>query len=115
MYPRNWEKISLEIRARSGGRCECMGERAPRGCGLHRGRRCVELEGERPRWAHGSKIMLTTHHKNGKKRDSRRRNLGAYCQRCHLRADAPIRAERRKRAEDRLAGQTRFWPLSEWP
>jgi hypothetical protein len=59
--------------------------------------------------------MLTTHHKNGKKRDSRRRGLGAYCQRCHLRADAPIRAERRKRAEDLRAGQMRFWPLDLWP
>lgn len=29
-YPQDWKKISIEIRARSGGRCECIGE-----CGLH--------------------------------------------------------------------------------
>ena len=58
--------------------------------------------------------MLTTHHLNFIKSDSRRKNLKAMCQRCHLRCDAPMRAERRKLAADRKAGQTRMWPLREW-
>jgi hypothetical protein len=114
LYPGNWEKISREIIERSGGRCECTGERPPRGCGLHRGRRCVERQRTPAVWFKG-RVMLTTHHKNGKKHDSRRKNLGGYCQRCHLRADAAIRNERQKRAADLRAGQLRFWPLPFWP
>ena len=30
-YPKNWKEISLAIRKRSGGRCECEGE-----CGADR-------------------------------------------------------------------------------
>ena len=108
LYTRNWEKVSLEIRERSGGRCECTGE-----CGLHRGRRCVELNGQPAVWARG-KIVLTVHHKNFNKRDNRRKNLIAACQRCHLRADAPMKSERVKAAQDRASGQTRLWPLRNW-
>lgn len=112
MYPANWEAISAEIIARSGGRCECTGE-----CRLHRGRRCVELQGTKAVWARG-KIMLTTHHLNFKKHDSRRTNLKSMCQRCHLRCDAPMRAERRKRLQDLASGQMRLpglRPLPEHP
>lgn len=117
MYPANWEATSLEVRARAAGRCECRGEMPPHGCGLHRGRRCVERQGQPARFARG-KIMLTVHHRNLNKRDSRRRNLLACCQRCHLRADAPMRAERRKLAADRQSGQLRLpgmKPLREHP
>src|SRR3990167_7879754 len=61
-YPKNWKDISLAIRARSGGRCECHGE-----CGLHRTtggpRRCVERNGEPAKWAKG-KVVLTVAHLN---------------------------------------------------
>lgn len=109
MYSDNWEAISTEVRARSGGQCECTGE-----CRLHRGRRCVEQDKQPAKWARG-KVMLTVHHLNFKKRDNRRKNLKAMCQRCHLRADAPMRAERRKLREDRAAGQMRMWELPEHP
>lgn len=59
-YPKDWKAISLRIRARSGGQCECMGE-----CGLHRthpgARRCTERDREPARWARG-KVMLTVAH-----------------------------------------------------
>lgn len=98
LYPANWERVSAEVRARSGGRCECTGQ-----CGLHRGRRCVERHGQPARWARG-RIVLTVMHLNHDKTDSRRKNLLAACQRCHLRYDRTLRSERRRRAEE-LAGQ----------
>lgn len=111
LYPKNWEAISAEVRARANGQCECRGELAPNGCGLHRGRRCCEIEGTPAKWSRGT-VRLTVHHKNFNKRDSRRSNLAAMCNRCHLRADMPLRAERRKLAEDQASGQQRFWKLS---
>lgn len=102
LYPANWEAISTEVRARSGGRCECAGE-----CGLHRKRRCTEQHGQNGRWMRG-RVILTVHHLNFKKHDSRRVNLKAMCQRCHLRCDAPLRAERQKQRQDAATGQMRI-------
>jgi len=84
-YPKDWKRISTEIRERSGGRCECEGE-----CGLHRThpgpRRCVERNGEFAKWANG-KVVLTVAHLNHQPEDCRPQNLKAMCQRCHLRYD----------------------------
>lgn len=59
-YPKDWKQISLRIRERSGGRCECEGE-----CGLHRThpgpRRCTEMNGTKATWAKG-KVILTVAH-----------------------------------------------------
>ena len=106
LYADNWEATSLRIRKRARGRCECRGE-----CGLHRKRRCVERHGTAAKWARG-KIVLTVHHLDFDKHHDAPTNLRAMCQRCHLRCDAPLRAERRKRSEDQKAGQTRLWPLA---
>lgn len=87
-YPKDWRAISLRIRARSGGQCECEGE-----CGLHRTtpgpRRCIERNGEPARWAKG-KVVLTVAHLNHQPEDCRDENLKAMCQRCHLRYDADL-------------------------
>lgn len=87
-YPKNWKEISLRIRERSGGQCECEGE-----CGLHRTtpgpRRCIERNGEPAKWAKG-KVMLTVAHLNHVPEDCRDENLKAMCQRCHLRYDQPL-------------------------
>lgn len=99
LYPKDWKRISAEIKARSGGRCECMGE-----CGLHRTtpgpRRCAEVHGEPATFARGP-IMLTVAHLNHDPRDNRPENLRAMCQRCHLRYDMPLHqkhaAETRRR------------------
>lgn len=113
-YPENWKEISLRIRERSGGQCECNGE-----CGLHRTnpgpRRCTERNGTPALWAKG-RIVLTVAHMGSQrddgspgdphdKMDVRDCNLKALCQRCHLRYDIAehvknARATReRKRAE----------------
>jgi len=88
-----------------------MGAMPPKGCGLHRGRRCSEQHGEPGRWMRG-RVVLTVHHTTMNKRESRRRFLAAMFQRCHLRADAPLRSERRKAAQDARSGQGRLWPLA---
>ena len=99
-YPKDWPAISRRIRARSGGRCECMGE-----CGLHRTtpgpRRCTELNGEPAKFARG-RVVLTVAHLNHDPQDCRDENLRALCQRCHLRYDSQLhqkhaRATRRSR------------------
>lgn len=105
LYSDDWEAVSLRIRARARGRCECRGE-----CGLHRRQRCVERQGEKAKWARG-KIMLTVHHGDFDKRNNDPANLRAMCQRCHLRADNPMRAERRRRA-DELRGQGMLYPVA---
>jgi hypothetical protein len=105
-YPRNWKAISLAIRERSGGQCECWGE-----CGLHRTtggpRRCEEEQGQKARWAAG-KIMLTVAHLNHRPADCRPENLKAMCQRCHLRYDVEHHKHSRRareRMEREAAGQ----------
>src|SRR3990167_6486678 len=92
-YPRNWRAISAHIRGvRAKDRCECMGE-----CGLHRQRRCVELNGKPAIWARG-KVVLTVAHLNHIPEDCREENLKAMCNRCHLVYDRAHHAETRARA-----------------
>jgi hypothetical protein len=87
-YPKNWKQISLSIRKRSKGNCECTGE-----CGRHGGR-CDAMNYE-PHPITGSKVILTVAHlgipypdgtpgNKHDKQDVRRKNLKAMCQRCHL-------------------------------
>jgi hypothetical protein len=83
-YPKDWKTISLRIRARSNGRCECHGE-----CGLHHDRRCEEQNGRTAKWANGA-IVLTVAHLNHDGMDCRDENLKAMCQRCHLRYDQAL-------------------------
>ena len=83
-YPKDWKRISLAIRKRSGGRCECLGE-----CGLHPDHRCVELNGEFAVWAKG-KIVLTVAHLDHTPENCEDTNLKAMCQRCHLRYDQEL-------------------------
>jgi hypothetical protein len=80
-YPDNWKEITDAVEARSGGRCECTGE-----CGLHRGVRCQEIDGEPAMFANG-KVVLTTAHRNHCKSDCRMENLIDMCNTCHLRMD----------------------------
>ena len=81
LYTDNWEEISIKIRRRSKDQCECEGF-----CGLHLGKRCVERNGKKAKWANG-KIVLTTAHLTHCKTDSRPKYLKAMCNRCHLRYD----------------------------
>jgi len=119
-YPPEWPRISLEVRARSGGRCECEGE-----CG--RDHAAEDLEGggdwkrtplqNSPRCSRrngdpigGYRIVLTVahlwrgpcaeHHAQAVKCGDPA-HLKAMCQRCHLTYDLPhhiARAKRTRRA-----------------
>lgn len=84
-YPKDWKAISAAIRLRSGGRCECPG--GVTGCGLHRGRRCIEENGKPATYAKG-KVVLTVAHLDHQPERCEPSNLRALCQRCHLRYDA---------------------------
>src|SRR5438105_3261737 len=97
-YPANWREISRHIRFDvAKGRCQCTGE-----CGLHHGRRCVEMDGQPAIWARG-KVMLTAAHLDAAggpcqcaadtgKKCGNPEHLKAMCQRCHCRMDAPAHA-----------------------
>lgn len=97
-YPLGWRKLSLEIRARAAGRCECWGE-----CGADHthtllvgrasitSRRCDALNGQ-PHPITGSRVVLTVAHlcrcrdRHGVKCGDPT-HLKAMCQRCHLAYD----------------------------
>ena len=81
-YPADWPEISRGIRfERAGSRCECTGQ-----CGLHKGRRCTERNGEAAEWAKGT-VILTVAHLDHQPENCGEENLLACCQKCHLRID----------------------------
>lgn len=98
-YPDDWPEISHRIRfERAGGRCECEGE-----CGHDHGGRCEARHGL-PHPVTGSKVVLTTAHRNHTPEEREDHELFAACQRCHLAYDRDHHAaSRRKRAEERKA------------
>lgn len=81
-YPANWPEIRERIRQRSGNRCECIGQ-----CGLHRGRRCVERNGEPATFARGKVVLTVAHFPDHAPENCADGNLIHACQRCHLRMD----------------------------
>jgi hypothetical protein len=99
-YPPDWKRISLEVRARSGGRCECAGE-----CGRAHATRCEARQGA-PAPVSGKRVILTVAHlwrgpcapcaardfKCGEPE-----HLKAMCQACHLAYDLPHHVARRRR------------------
>lgn len=110
-YPKNWKSIRAEILTRSGNRCECQGEcgkyHDPNGKALPSGvkgfymsdsTRCHEVGGNKPVYFNGQRVILTIAHLNHRPKDSRRCNLKAMCQACHLRYDAPAKSAKRKKS-----------------
>lgn len=82
-YPADWKAISARIRfVRAASRCECAGE-----CGLDHDGRCTAQHGH-AHPATGSKVVLTTAHRDHTPENVDDSNLFAACQRCHLRYDA---------------------------
>ena len=80
LYPENWKEIVMQIRARSGGRCE--------GCGA---------ENHQPHPITGSRVVLTVAHLDHIPANVDLSNLRDWCQRCHLRFDAIEHSENRRR------------------
>lgn len=97
-YPGNWKAIVARIRDRSRDQCECSGE-----CGLHAGKRCVEINKTKAQFANG-KIVLTTAHLDHDTTNNKfdpddceaeGNNLKHMCQRCHLRYDNATKPSRK--------------------
>lgn len=107
LYPKNWREIRKEILKRAGDQCECTGE-----CGLHRTnpgpRRCQEMHKTYAMWARGV-IVLTIAHLNHNPKDSRRRNLKAMCQRCHLRYDVKHHQKNAAETRRKKRGEQLLW------
>lgn len=83
-YPADWDQISLRIRARSKGRCECIGE-----CRREHAQpkqRCQELNGM-PAVKFFGRVVLTVGHMDHQPENCDPSNLRAWCQRCHLAYD----------------------------
>lgn len=76
-YPSDWKRISREIRARAGGRCE--GSPAYPDCRAEHGK---------PHPVTGSLVVLTVAHLDHTPENCAAENLRAMCQRCHLTYDA---------------------------
>lgn len=112
-YPKDWRSISVSIRERAGGQCECEGT-----CGLRHylnedGKqidltpdlqidlcppsRCTARNGE-PHPVTDSIVVLTVAHLDHQPENCDPENLRAWCQRCHNRYDA---AERRRGIQER--------------
>jgi hypothetical protein len=104
-YPKDWHpRIVPRIRARSGNRCECIGE-----CGDHIDLRC-EAVNATPHPMTGAKVVLTVAHLDHTPEHCDDTNLRHWCQLCHNRYDAPVRRagirERRKaNAQSRETGR----------
>ena len=90
-YPADWPAISQRIRfVRAAGRCECLGEC---GRGTHDGR-CPNLHGQ-PAYGTGSRVVLTTAHRDHVPEHCDDDNLFAACQGCHLHYDRDHHAQTR--------------------
>jgi len=107
-YPKNWKDISLRIKSRSGGRCECLGE-----CGIdHRLEgeviyRCFEMHGKKAQTFRGM-VVFTTAHLDHTPENCADENLKSMCQRCHLRYDHKHHMKNAKATRERNDKQGRL-------
>jgi 5-methylcytosine-specific restriction endonuclease McrA len=86
-YPESWHKISLQVKEEQGWKCLKCGK--PHG-GLS---------------DRGTKIILTTHHKDGNPQNNERENLEALCQACHLRDDLDRHVEHARKTRLKKNGK----------
>lgn len=109
-YPPDWPAISEAIRfGRAAGRCECLGEC---GRGTHGEDRCPNVHGGAA-YGTGSKVVLTTAHRDHVPEHCDPANLFAACQGCHLHYDREHHrqtAAATRRAAAKAAGQGELYP-----
>ena len=92
-YPKHWKEIRSNVQARSGGRCECLGE-----CGISHqwegDNRCQEEQGAFATWRSDKHVVviLTVSHRDHVPEHNDMDNLRHLCQKCHNRYDAKHRA-----------------------
>lgn len=93
-YPLNWNLARLEVRQRSGGQCECLGE-----CGHHRRypepKRCCEIHHTQARWFRGHVRLAAAHICTCLPLCANPAHLRDLCQKCHLRLDSRVHAHHR--------------------
>ena len=110
-YGPDWKAISARIRfERAAGRCECRGECGRPADHLDTDGRCRNWHGE-PAYGTGSKVVLTTAHRDHVPEHLDDDNLFAACQGCHLHHDRDHHAATRsatRSAEAEAAGQGRL-------
>jgi hypothetical protein len=99
-YPDNWKWLSKQIVKDAGNKCElCY---APNGVTVNRGKttqypwQLAHQDGGK-----ATKIILTVHHIDSNKMNSKKQNLISLCQRCHLRLD--LQKHMKNRADKREA------------
>lgn len=120
LYPKNWKAIRAEVMERAGSRCECVGEcgvthpltdnipnRCPQSHGLQFVKQVVDSDEFGEVKIYGT-IVLTIAHLNHNPKDSRRANLKAMCQKCHLRYDKELHQRNASDTRDRRRGQLRL-------
>ena len=103
LYPTDWERISLRVRAEAGERCE--GSPMYPDCRAENG-------ASHP--ITGSRVVLTVAHLDHNPANVERANLRAWCQRCHLTYDARHHASsaketRRRKMTEKLARWSEAW------
>lgn len=86
-YPENWNEISIKTRERAGNKCEL----------------CGAVNGEST--ARRTKVVLTVHHIDRDKKNNKRLNLIALCQKCHLRLDLEVHMENARKTRLQKAGK----------
>ena len=105
-YPTNWKEISLRIRARSGGQCECWGECKSRTHSYVY--RCPEFHGRKADTFKG-KVVLTVAHLDHAPENCDDKNLRAMCQKCHLVYDQPHHSVNARKTREAKNPQMRLF------
>lgn len=129
-YPKDWPRISWEVRERAGWCCEeCgvrngqLGGRDARGAwhaATPKGERLLGIEWPAPGewwWCEGHdrmlrivRIVLTVAHLDHQPENCAPENLRALCQRCHNRYDAKTRADGVKQRRRAALGVAEMFP-----
>jgi 5-methylcytosine-specific restriction endonuclease McrA len=102
-YPENWKWLSKQIIKDAGNRCElCY---APNCASIARDKDNLYPWYYPAPWEDKKRttVVLTVHHIDSNKQNSKKQNLIALCQRCHLRLD--LQKHMANRAKKRITNE----------